>query len=120
LIDARNKADQMVWQMEKLLKEHGDKLSEGDKAPIQSAIDKVKDAAKADDPSAIERAIGELEQASHAMAQHLYSRGQGGPGGAGGGTGGGPGGGGPSAGPSGDGHGQGKDDVIDAEFEVKK
>jgi molecular chaperone DnaK len=120
LIDARNKADQMVWQMEKLMKDQGDKLSENDKAPLQTAIDKVKDAAKGDDPAAIERAIGELEQASHAMAQHLYSRGQGGPGGGAGGMGGGPRGGGPSGGPSSDGHGQGKDDVIDAEFEVKK
>src|SRR5437773_2232522 len=46
LIDARNHADQMVWQMEKLLKENADKISEGDKAPIQAAMDKVKQAAK--------------------------------------------------------------------------
>src|SRR5438876_10257096 len=35
LIDARNHADQMVWQMEKLLKENADKISEGDKAPFK-------------------------------------------------------------------------------------
>src|SRR6202011_3196226 len=38
LIDARNHADQMIYQMEKLLKEHAAKLSDGDKASIQSAI----------------------------------------------------------------------------------
>src|SRR5216683_4566815 len=39
LIDARNSADQMVWQMEKLLKENAEKISDSDKAPIQAAID---------------------------------------------------------------------------------
>jgi molecular chaperone DnaK len=117
LIDARNHADQMVYQMEKLLKEHAAKITDSDKAPIQAAIEKVKQAASKDDVNAIKQAIEELQQASHAMAQHLY---KGGPGGeAGGGPGAGPGG-----GPSADGRGsspeQGKDDVIDAEFEVKK
>ena len=117
LIDARNQADQIVWQMEKLLKDNADKVSDADKAPIQAAIDKVKEAAKGDDPKAIQQAVNDLQQASHAMAQHLYSKGQGGPGGgaAGGPTGG------PGAGPSSGGDGQqGKEDVIDAEFEVKK
>jgi len=113
LIDARNKADQMMYQMEKLLKDNADKLSEGDRAPIQSAIERLKQVASKDDVAAINQAIGELEQASHAMAQHLYSRGQGGPGPGGGAAG--------AAGPSGaDGQAKGKDDVIDAEFEVKK
>lgn len=116
LIDAKNEADQRIYQMEKLLKEHAEKVTDADKAPIKAAIEKVKQAASKDDAAAIKQAIAELEQASHAMAQHLYK--QGGPGG------GGPGGatGGPT--PSGDGHGPqgagGKDDVIDAEFEVKK
>jgi molecular chaperone DnaK len=115
LIDARNQADQMVFQMEKLLKENGDKLSDADKAPITAAIENVKSAQKGEDVEAIKRAVSNLEQASHAMAQHLYKQpGAGGPGA------GGPGGtapGGPT--PGGDGKG-GKEDVIDAEFEVKK
>jgi molecular chaperone DnaK len=114
LIDARNKADQMVWQMEKLLKEHAGKLSDADKAPIQAAIDKVKQAKDGQDLNAINQAISELEQASHAMAQHLYRQPPGGDGGAAGGPG-------SQAGQSGDGAAKGgKDDVIDAEFEVKK
>jgi len=116
LIDARNKADQMIYQMEKTLKDNAGKLSEGDKAPIQSAIEKLKQVASKDDVAAINTAIGELEQASHAMAQHLYGRGQAGPGGAG------PGAEAPGAGGAADGdsRSKGKDDVIDAEFEVKK
>jgi molecular chaperone DnaK len=108
LVDARNHADQMVWQMEKLLKDNAGKISDADVAPIKSAIEKVKQVASRDDASAIKQAISELEQASHAMAQHLYSKqpaGEGGPG---------------ASAPSGDGKGKGKDDVIDAEFEVKK
>jgi molecular chaperone DnaK len=113
LIDARNQADQMIWQMEKLLKEHADKVNEADRAPIQAAIERVKQAASGQDVNAIRQAVNDLQQASHAMAQHLYSHGQG-PGAAG------PGGAGPQAQGAGDGAGKGKEDVIDAEFEVKK
>jgi molecular chaperone DnaK len=115
LIDARNHADQVIYQMEKLLKEHADKLSEGDKSSVQSAIERVKSVASQDDPKAIQQAIEELQQAAHAMSQHLYSRGAQGPGSAGG-----------SEGPAQDGQqggqggGPGKEGVIDAEFEVKK
>jgi molecular chaperone DnaK len=109
LIDARNQADQVVYQMEKLLKDNAAKISDSDKAPIQAAIERVKQAASKDDVNAIRQAISELQQASHAMAQHLYSQGQPGTG--------------PTPGgepPAGDGKQQGKEDVIDAEFEVKK
>jgi molecular chaperone DnaK len=110
LIDARNQADQMIYQMEKLLRDNKDKVTDADKAPIQSAIERVKQVASKDDVNAIRQAIDELQQASHAMAQHLYAQ-QPGPGGP---T--------PGAETTGDGKtkGQGKEDVIDAEFEVKK
>jgi molecular chaperone DnaK len=121
LADLRNEADQTIWTVEKTLKESGDKIPEGDKAPIQSAIERLKQAASGNDVNAIRQALSNLQSAAHAMAQHL---GRGGPqGGGGGGEDGGAAGRtgrtGPTAG--GDGHGgQGKDDVIDAEFEVKK
>ncbi len=105
LVDARNLADQVVYQIEKLLRENADKVGDADKAPILAAVEKVKQAASGDDPQAIRRAIDELQQASQAMAQHLHA---GGPQ---------PG---PSSKPTGDGKSKDKDDVIDAEFEVKK
>jgi molecular chaperone DnaK len=109
LIDVRNQADAVIYQTEKALKEHGDKMSDADKRPITAAIEKVKETASRDDVEATKRALGELEQAAHAMAQAMY--GKGGPGA-------------PGAGPSPDGStgegAKGKDDVIDAEFEVKK
>ena len=112
LIDVRNQADQIIYAMEKMLKDNKDKVSESDKAPIQAAIEKVKKAASGDDVNAIKQSIEELHQASHAMAQHLYSQQQ--PAGTpGAGAEGGP-------APAGDGQDKGKEDVIDAEFEVKK
>jgi molecular chaperone DnaK len=115
LIDARNHADQMIYQMEKLLKEHAAKITDADRAPIQAAIEKVKKAASGTEPREIRQAIEELQQASHAMAKHLYGEGGAGPGG-------GPAPGGPGAGTSDDGASgaKGKEDVIDAEYEVKK
>src|SRR5207253_9874777 len=77
LIDARNQADQMIYQMEKLLRDNKDKVTDADKAPIQAAIERVKQVASSDDVNAIRQAIDELQQASHAMAQHLYSQQQG-------------------------------------------
>jgi len=112
LIDERIKADQMVYQIEKMLKDNADKIGEADKTPIMAAVERVKQVAKGDDLAAIKQAVSSLEQASHAMAEHLYKKG-------GGGSAGGPSAGGDGPHPSGDGKG-GKDDVIDAEFEVKK
>ena len=108
--DAHNQADTMVYQLEKMLKEQGDKISESDKAPITSAIDKVKTQMKGQDLAGLKQSLAELEQASHAMAQHLYKSASA--------AGAGPQAGGPT--PGAEPAGEKKDDVIDAEFEVKK
>jgi molecular chaperone DnaK len=122
LAEARNTAEQRVYQLEKLMEESKDKLSESDRAAVQAAIEKVNEVKKGDDPAAINRAIEDLQRASQAMAEHLYSAGQ--PGGAGAGQGPGPG---PGQGPGPGGAGAspnggaGKpEDVIDVEFEEKK
>jgi molecular chaperone DnaK len=109
LSDARNKADGMVYQMEKSLNETGDKISEADKAPIKAAIDNLRSKLTSTDVAEINKATQELEQAAHAMAQHMH--GQGAPGGP------------PSTAPSDNGSAggaKGGDDVIDADYEVKK
>ena len=74
LIDARNKADSLIYNLEKSLKDAGDKVKESDRAPLQAAIEKVKQAASGEDVAAIKRAVGDLEQAAQAMAQVLYSQ----------------------------------------------
>jgi molecular chaperone DnaK len=106
LVDARNLADQVVYQTEKMLREAGDKISDRDKAPITSAVERVKQAASGEDVNAIKQAINDLQTAASAMAQHVHSHAQAG--------------GGPQAAPSGDGKDKDKEDIIDAEFEVKK
>ncbi|HEV3443881.1 MAG TPA: molecular chaperone DnaK [Gemmataceae bacterium] len=110
VIDARNQADQTIYQIEKMLKDNSGKLSEQDQAPVQAAIARAREAMNRDDAQAIRRALDELQQAAQAMAQHMQQQQ---PAGAGAG-----------AAASGNGrNGQGgerKDDIIDAEFEVKK
>jgi molecular chaperone DnaK len=106
LAETRNQADNLIYQIEKVLREHGSKLSSADKAAVESAIARLKEKMKGDDITAIRQAIAELEQASHAMSQHLYRQAAG----AGSTT-------------SGDGSrqtGGPSEGVIDADFEVKK
>lgn len=109
LAETRNQCEQMAYQTEKLVKDMGDKLAENDKAPITSAIERVRTAAKGEDVAAMKQALDALQQTSHAMSQQLYKNAQ------------------PGAGPEAPGAGgaspasdKGKDDVIDAEYEVKK
>ena len=96
------------------MKENKDKLTDADKSAVRAAIDKVNEAKKGDDVAAINQAIEDLEQASQAMAEHLYAANAaaGGAGADGGRRG---------RRASADGGQGGKaDDVIDAEFEEKK
>jgi molecular chaperone DnaK len=72
LVDARNKADSTIYQVEKSLKEYGDKLSEDDKKKIQEAIEKATKAKDSDDAAEIEKAVEELLSASHKMAEEMY------------------------------------------------
>ncbi len=108
LANLRNQADHLCYQLEKLMKEHADKLSDADKAPLQKAVEKTREVAKGDDAQAIKSAVNELEQASHAFSKTLYERGQaaGGDGAA-------------TEEPAGAAAKSSADDAIDAEFEVK-
>jgi molecular chaperone DnaK len=114
LAEARNTAEQRVYQLEKLLEENKEKLSESDRSALQAAIQKVNDVKKHDDVAAINQAVDELQRASQAMAEHLYA-GAKPPPGAGPGPGPAPGGASPNGGAGGK-----PEDVIDVEFEEKK
>ncbi len=109
LIAARNEADNASYQVEKLLKEHESKVSADDKTAVQSAIERVRTAARGEDAAAIQQAVSDLKAAAQALARYATAGADGhqpgpGPDGAAGAAGG----------------GGGKEDVIDAEFEVKK
>jgi molecular chaperone DnaK len=113
-IEARNRADAMVYNVEKTLKEHRDKISDADAKNIEAAIEDVKKSINENDPDKLNAATDRLTQASHKLAEAMYKATQGQPGAQPGGDGAAPGGSG--NGQSGRGAGGGKDDVVDAEF----
>ncbi len=115
LAEARNTAEQRVYQLEKLLDENKEKLSESDRSALLAAIQKVNEVKKQDDVAAINQAVDELQRASQAMAEHLYAGAKTPPPGAGPGPGPVPGGDSPNGGAGGK-----PEDVIDVEFEEKK
>ena len=111
LAEARNQADSLIYNTEKNLTEHGDKLGEADKNNIKDAIAAVRKAMEGNDPAAIESAVHTLTTASHKLAEEMYKRASaaGDQGAAGADA---------SPGGHGDGGSSGKDDkVVDAEFE---
>jgi molecular chaperone DnaK len=76
LIDARNQADSLAYQVEKTVDENRDRLPAGDVSRIEAAIAAVRDAVKAESLDAIRRTSDELQKASHAMAEQLYKNSQ--------------------------------------------
>ena len=73
-VETRNAADQMVYQAEKTLGEMGDKIPEGEKAPVQAAIDKLKETLKGEDTAAIKADTEALQQAFYAVSEKLYQQ----------------------------------------------
>ncbi len=106
--DAKNEAENRIHFVEKTMSDAGDKITDSDKAPVNAAIQKVREAITRQDLAALKTATSELETVSNAMAQHVYSK-------AGAGA--------PGQGPTpstAEGKKDGGDDVMDAEYEVKK
>ena len=75
-IEKINSADSLIFQTEKQMKEYGDKLSEGNKTTINSALDKLKEAHKNQDIAAIDASMEELNKAWQNAAQEMYAAGQ--------------------------------------------
>jgi molecular chaperone DnaK len=106
LVEAKNRASQQLYQLEKQMKEHADKLTDADKEPMNMAIEKVKKAADGTDTSAIKQASDELDAAAQAFSKVLYEKTESS--------------GGSAAGPAGaSAPADADDDAIDADFEVK-
>jgi len=72
LIDARNQADSLAYQVEKTVNENRGKVPVGDLSRIEAAIADVRRAAQGDDLAAVRKAVDDLQRASHAMAEALY------------------------------------------------
>jgi len=106
-IEARNRADSLVYQTEKMLNENRSKLSDSDAKAVEAAIADCKKALEGGDVTAINRAADALTQASHKVAEAMYKTGAQGSDGAG-----------TSQNGAGSGakSGEKTDDVIDAEY----
>lgn len=104
LAEAKNNAARVIYDTEKTLKEHGDKIDAASKSAVEAAMEKVKTAEKGDDLAAIKSAVDNLTQALMAFSKIYEQAAAGG------------------AGPASDGQPEPKSDdgVIDAEFERKE
>jgi molecular chaperone DnaK len=72
--DARNRADTLVYQTEKVLREAGDKVSAEEKGNVESALAELKDALNGSDPERMNNASEALMSASQRMSQLLYEQ----------------------------------------------
>ena len=75
-VDTKNQADQMVYQLEKMLKENGDKLSEEDKKKLEEAIEKAKKDFETTDLDALKKALEELTNVSNEVFTKMYQNAQ--------------------------------------------
>jgi molecular chaperone DnaK len=76
LIEARNTADNLIYQTEKALRDLGDKVPSAERGAIETKINDLKSAAQSDDINRIRKASEEVQQALHALSQQLYAQGQ--------------------------------------------
>src|SRR5712672_3195592 len=112
-IDAKNQLDSMVYNVQKMLRESGDKISGSDRGEVENAVADAKKALESNDKAQMDKARETLTAASHKLAEQMYKAAQATPGAAAGA--------GPTAGPepgaNGSGGGAKKDEgVIDAEY----
>ncbi len=70
--EAKNQADTLIYQTEKNLSEHGDKIAAEDKTKVEEAVAALKKAMEGTDPEAIESATQALTTASHKLAEEMY------------------------------------------------
>jgi molecular chaperone DnaK len=71
-IDARNRADSMVYQVEKMLKDHRDKIGEADAKQVEEALESTRKTMQAGSVEEINKAVDNLTQASHKLAEAMY------------------------------------------------
>jgi len=106
-IEVRNQADSLVYTTERTLQEHGDKVPESERKPIEEALNEAREALKGSDLARIKGAQENLTKASHKLAEIMYREAQAKAGAAS-----------PDSGAAGQAKSKGPEgDVVDAEFE---
>jgi molecular chaperone DnaK len=103
LVDTRNQADALVHATEKSLRDLGEKAPASERAAAESAVAELREALKGDDKARIETKMQALSEAAAGLAQHAYAAPEGG-----------------DAGPAGGSQADGREGVVDAEFEEIK
>jgi molecular chaperone DnaK len=73
-VEVKNRADSLVYSVEKMLKENRSKVSEADAKNIESALEETKKAIQEGDVSKISPAVERLTQASHRLAEAMYKQ----------------------------------------------
>ena len=112
LIDLKNQADSTVYQTEKSLKDMGDKVADEDRSNIEGALNQLKTVKDGEDGDAIKKAMEDLQQVSHKLAEAMYAENQAGDAAADAAA--------DGAAPEADAAGAADDDVVDADFEEVK
>lgn len=74
VVDARNQADQLVYSLEKLLRENRDKIPESEAQKVQQEIENTKRAMESDNVEQIRRAMENLSRASHKLTEIMYQQ----------------------------------------------
>ncbi len=108
-IEAKNQLDSLVYNVEKMLREYGDKISGSERGDIENTLADAKKALESNDKGTMDQARERLTQASHKLAEQMYkaAQPQGAPGAARPGAG---------AAPGGDGEAKKDEGVVDAEY----
>jgi molecular chaperone DnaK len=109
VVEARNRGDHVIHEVEKQLKEHGDKVSAGDKSAIERAVADLRKAMEGEDAEAIKGRADAALQASYKLGEAMYKSQQGGGPGSGG-----------SSSANGTGGAKPGEKVVDADFEEVK
>ena len=111
VIDLKNQGESLAYQTEKTLKDNGDKVAQGTRVEIESALSQLRDNLKGEDGAAIKKSMDNLNTVSHKLAEEMYKAGA---------TPGGDAAGGAAPEAQSDRPGKKDEDVIDAEYEVKE
>jgi molecular chaperone DnaK len=76
VIEAKNQLDSMVYSVEKMLREQGDKISGSERGEVENAVADAKKALEGGDKAAMDRARENLTKASHKLAEQMYKAAQ--------------------------------------------
>ncbi|MEO0077462.1 MAG: molecular chaperone DnaK [candidate division WOR-3 bacterium] len=74
VVDSRNRADTLIYQTERTLRDSGERVPAAEKKPIEDAIAELRAVMKGDDKAAIDTAVEKLQKLSYRMAEELYKQ----------------------------------------------